>query len=387
MADIHVLDLTEVTPSSNDNVILFDRDTGSATSTRFDTLKGAVTGDVNTTIQTLTKELERNIIVIGNSYVGNPGRECTAVLEELFDHAYRFYSGGVGFVTYTGHATTFSDLLDNAIASTSFDNDDITDILFVSAIGDTNAINETSLGTYGANLITALDAINIKIASNFPNVKRVMVTLGESRNTTNILTHNKYENVFKLHKLFITYLAQKNIDYIGWAGFNALFISSLFESDNYHPSAEGAKVIGQYIRDGFLGNLEYVTKGGFKSLTADYTSGSHLGVIGRFTPDHVSLNLRILTATAGAPITLVQDAEIINTSGMDMPLPPPDTALSVPAHIIEFSSGTDKDYNVFNIVSDSDGVMAITAALSPTVATSGFDNAYLGELSIIEYDL
>ena len=72
MADVNVLDLSEVTPGSGDSLILFDRATGAATSTRFDTLKSAVTGDVAATvaqhtsdIQTLTNETSDIVNVLG----------------------------------------------------------------------------------------------------------------------------------------------------------------------------------------------------------------------------------------------------------------------------------------------------------------------------------
>lgn len=42
MADVNVLDLTQATPGSDDSLILFDRNTGEAKSTRYDTLKTSV---------------------------------------------------------------------------------------------------------------------------------------------------------------------------------------------------------------------------------------------------------------------------------------------------------------------------------------------------------
>ena len=58
MADVNVLDLSEVTPGSGDNLILFDRTTGVAKSTRFETLKNAVTGDVNATVAQHTTQIQ-----------------------------------------------------------------------------------------------------------------------------------------------------------------------------------------------------------------------------------------------------------------------------------------------------------------------------------------
>lgn len=58
MADVNVLDLSEVTPGSGDSLILFDRATGVATSTRFETLKGAVTGDVDAIVAQHTSQIQ-----------------------------------------------------------------------------------------------------------------------------------------------------------------------------------------------------------------------------------------------------------------------------------------------------------------------------------------
>lgn len=58
MADVNVLDLSEVTPGSGDSLILFDRATGVATSTRFDTLKSAVTSDVAATVAQHTSDIQ-----------------------------------------------------------------------------------------------------------------------------------------------------------------------------------------------------------------------------------------------------------------------------------------------------------------------------------------
>ena len=58
MADVNVLDLSEVTPGSGDSLILFDRTTGVASSTRFETLKSAVTGDVDATVAQHTSDIQ-----------------------------------------------------------------------------------------------------------------------------------------------------------------------------------------------------------------------------------------------------------------------------------------------------------------------------------------
>ena len=74
MADVNVLDLSEVTPGSGDSLILFDRATGVATSTRFETLKSAVTGDVAATVAQHTSDIQaltNNITKLNNLNIVN----------------------------------------------------------------------------------------------------------------------------------------------------------------------------------------------------------------------------------------------------------------------------------------------------------------------------
>lgn len=94
MADINVLDLTEVTPGSNDDLILFNRDTGEAKSTRYGALKNAVTGDVESQIQTLTNVETLSLsdvftfssgITITSSTIKKKGHRIYAVLKASGD--------------------------------------------------------------------------------------------------------------------------------------------------------------------------------------------------------------------------------------------------------------------------------------------------------------
>jgi hypothetical protein len=337
-------------------------------------------GDLNN----FKKMTERSIIVIGNSYVGNTGRECTARLEEIFGHSYRFYSGGVGFVQYTGHTTTFEDLLDNAIASSSFDNDDITDILFVSAIGDTNAFEELG-GTYGTDLATALTSINTKITNNFPNVQRTMVTLAESRNVANVLNHNKYTNPFRIHKLFKHALAPYKIEYLGWTGFNVLFEAGNFESDNYHPSIVGARTIGEYIKSAYLGHLEYYTKESQKLVSfGGYQTGATVTIIGYLTPDDAQLNVRVANLTQGNPSVMTANATLISCANLDIPLPGPATSTLIQSKLIRYDTGAEFDNIIGNLVSDSDGVCKIIAGNASTV-TAPTGNALCEDFLLMNY--
>lgn len=108
MADINVLDLTEVTPGSNDDLILFDRDTGEAKSTRYGALKNAVTGDVDSQIQTLSNQKAdksdlTTIVQIGANATQNIVNDTFFYLNGEFVHALQNISNGSAFSLGTNY--------------------------------------------------------------------------------------------------------------------------------------------------------------------------------------------------------------------------------------------------------------------------------------------
>lgn len=88
MADVNVLDLSEVTPGSGDNLILFDRSTGVANSTRFDVLKSEVKGNIDSEIQTLTNQIKVGVYNHVEKFeLDNTGvNDCAEKLENVTDN-------------------------------------------------------------------------------------------------------------------------------------------------------------------------------------------------------------------------------------------------------------------------------------------------------------
>lgn len=122
MADVNVLDLSEVTPGSGDSLILFDRATGVATSTRYETLKGAVTSDVDATvaqhtsdIQGLTSETSDIVNVLGAKNI----LPCQKTSAEVIDGV-TFTPLSDGKITISGTASGASSSSFRTVSKTAF---------------------------------------------------------------------------------------------------------------------------------------------------------------------------------------------------------------------------------------------------------------------------
>lgn len=278
----------------------------------------AVENDITNNIKPDIKALERNIVVIGNSYVA---RGITDKLEANFKNAYRFTGSGTGFLAYTGHTSIFEDFLDNAIASSLFSNDDITDIIICSAVGDTRAYTEDP-STFQASLNSALASFAAKLV-NFPNLQKVTVTLAETRKRSYFTSPaNTWAAIFAVHHIFTRTLANYGIGYLGWSGFNSLFVAADIDSDDYHPSVTGAQVIGTWINRAYFGKAEYVTKHGSGSgIDFKITTGSTCVATVDVTPDMTTLSLRRISVASGNVIAALGDT-LLDTDDLSFPAPP-----------------------------------------------------------------
>lgn len=316
---------------------------------------------VNVDLPALEAKIEkRNIIVIGNSYVN---RGVCDQLMKCFDHAYTYGGDGTGFLTYIHHTTTFEDQLDTAIADTSVDKDTITDIIFVSAMGDERALYERS-SAYTADLSAALAAIKTKIDANYPNVQRIVVTLAETRDIA-VLGNYKYSDLFEVHRTFKSACPANGFEYIGWSGWIAMFNSTYVEADHFHPTAGvGAEVIGSWLVNAYFGNANYKTFAYNVGAACPfkYTDASTAMIIFDMTPDMVNFNIRRLDCINGAAVTLSGgDQGILDTSGMPVPPPAPAHPGSVNCVVRNIIAGANYgdqvDFLVLGITGDAGGRM------------------------------
>lgn len=334
-------------------------------------------------IQTLEDDLERNLLIIGNSYVSYG---CADVLAADFEHSYKYTEGGVGFVTYTNHSSTFETLLDAAIADANLDNDKITDIIFVSAVGDGRAYDENS--SYVSSLTTTITSMKTKIAASFINCKNVRVTHAESRNVGYVSGLCKYATLYILHQIFKRIFDKSGFEYIGWSGFNSFFVSADFQADHYHPSVDGARAIGERIRQSWNNSLEYKTLHGQGNVTAKYTATATINVEYDISPDDVSLHIRRINCTNGGAITLARNDMLVTGAAFPIPIPCPAVPITMIAPLLNNSNGTVHDFLNLGMVDDAgDGIFGIQRTNTATVLTAGDSQLYSVGLQNLSYKI
>lgn len=335
-------------------------------------------------VDAIEDALERNLLIIGNSYVDYG---CADVLAADFANAYKYTAGGVGFVTYTGHSDTFETLLDAAIADASLDNDKITDILFVSAVGDGRAYDENS-ASYESSVATTLASMKTKIAASFTNCKNVRVTHAESRNVGYASGLCKYATMYILHQIFKRVFDKSGFEYIGWSGFNSFFVAADFQADNYHPSVDGALAIGERIRQSWNNSLEYKTLHGQGNVTAKYTATATVNVEYDISPDDVALHIRRINCTNGGAITLARNDMLVTGAAFPTPIPCPPVPIVVIAPLVDNGAGTVHDTLYLGMVDDAgDGIFGIQRLNTVTVSTAGDSALYSVGTQDISYKI
>ena len=325
----------------------------------------------NVELPAIRTSIERNILIIGNSYVGYGVADKLAA---TFDNAYKFTRGGSGFTLYTLQADTFIDALNDAIASATFDNDSITDIIFCSAMGDTRAYTEYGASTYESMLRTSLGSIKTLINTNFTNCKRVKVTLAESRNVpyhTGIA--NPYTAIFRVHALFKKVFVDYDMEYIGWSGFNSLFVAADFQSDNYHPSATGASRIGEWIKGAYSGRMEYMDKYSVADCSFRFIVGS--GDTCRVTcivrPDTTTIQMKAASISSGVN-SVPHESALATFSELECPPPAPYADIELYDQLITPSNGTERQWLEYTITSQGTTGIARLYNLRDTSSTVGF---------------
>lgn len=329
--------------------------------TNIGTLTDLKTTDQNSIVGAINEvcdKLEKNLLVIGNSYVI---RNVTTKLESHFDHSYRKAYGGSGFVARSNNITTFGVLLDQAIADTSIDLSSITDIIFVSAMGDSWGITEQGADTYKSSLDTALASLKLKIDTNFPNCKRMSVTLAESKNYA-YFGDCRYDAMFYMHKFLKELCIKNNFDYIGWTGWNMLFSGAeYFENDHYHPSPLGAEYIGLDIVNAYFSHIEYITKSSSDNCNLMLTSSGTITVNVQMTPDLETICLRVGNITAGAQ-TITAGSNLIDLRYIKLrPLAPLDRAdVYLQTDVTSFVGGVKLTTITCDLKNDTNGLGQFT---------------------------
>ena len=164
--------------------------------------------------------------------------------KHLFDEAYLFWDDGIGFDEYTGHGSThtFNQMVENAKASADFNNNDVTEFIFISAMGDTRAVCENS------NFVNLASTLN-NVRTNFPNAQ-VYIYYAEITGTKTV--QSSYSNRYafaqlRTHLVFNFYAATYNYVYLGWRGWNINFDTTFTSADNYHPNNNGYITLSNFF--------------------------------------------------------------------------------------------------------------------------------------------
>lgn len=213
-------------------------------------------------------KLERRALYIGNSYTKGVGSSTGttgiyALTKDLFTESYDYIDGGVGFLTYTGHSTSFLTLLANAIADPLFDNDTITDVIFIGAWGESNALIELGTSQFINDELSAVSTAVYNVQANFPNCSRISYAWAETRGIHTITTAvgaNPYSTPFAVHRLMNIICPRVGMQYLGWIGFASFMNDNNMSADHYHPNDSGYREISAKFKEAYTGTLSYVSK-------------------------------------------------------------------------------------------------------------------------------
>ena len=198
----------------------------------------------------------RKAVYIGNSFaLGTGATDGKGGIfdrtKDIFDDAWLFWDDGIGFDTYTGHDAThtFNAQVNEAALSGEFINTEITDVIFVSAMGDTRAVCE------GSNFVNFASTLS-NTAEKFPNAQ-IHIYYAEIIGTKDV--QSSYSNRYAIaqlrtHMLFQFYSATYKYLYMGWGGWNINFDTNFTHTDNYHPNNSGYIALSNFFRKSYLYN-------------------------------------------------------------------------------------------------------------------------------------
>lgn len=238
-------------------------------------------------ISEVKENLKTGLVAIGNSYLEGG---IFNLISPYYDYAIKATADGAGFATYAGHSETYYTLLNNLLPNIS-NKKIITDVLFVSAWGDTRAMAEGT-ESFESMLNSALSKISTLITSNFPNVRNVYIAYAEARNFTNQTSPNTpMWAYYRTHQAFMENCYKYGCRYLGALGWE-LMSTNNFLSDGYHPNSTGNKYLTTKILQRMHSYDEY-TPLRFNSTTFTYTQDGEVKNNGeislQMTPEHTSI--------------------------------------------------------------------------------------------------
>ncbi len=254
-----------------------------------------------TNLTNIVDKLPRKAVMIGNSYL-NGG--LYDQIKMLYEDSRKYTGVGNGFLTRTDHPITFENLLDNAIADSSgIPANEVTDIIILSAWGETGALRERGAATFLSDMTTAVNSFKYKAFSAYPNLKQIRLAFVETRGhcTIPVSGGNSYYNEpFECNVLLTRLMPEIGIDYLGWVSFGSWMNDNMVESaDHYHPNSAGNAYIGACLRAALCGSYVVLPRSSFLTVPFNITPDSTLNVRVDLYPDHANLLFDSITLAAG----------------------------------------------------------------------------------------
>ena len=230
--------------------------------------------DTETATQ-LKNKINRNALYVGNSYtigIGSSDNQTGIykLTKFIFGETNAVWGDGIGFLPYTAHTETFLTKYQKFITENPEKSQKLTDIIVVSAYGDTRAlIAKNNNSQYQQELIAALNNFMSLVHKNSPKAMvHVVFAEGTSQENKGGVTVRKE---FELDNIFagtIAQLSYKNIRYLGWTGWNITHRANCFSGDGYHPNNHGYDFLATSFIESFFGAFqEYKDKTNDISIT------------------------------------------------------------------------------------------------------------------------
>lgn len=218
---------------------------------------------IQETLDIVDNRTKKIALYIGNSYVSGYGSTggtngIYELTKHLFDDSYKYTAGGLGFVAYTDHANTFLTLLNSAISNlTAEQKNEITHVIFVSAIGDTRALHE---GSTKADFTAAISAACTAVRSNFSHA-RSYVYFADAIARDNISeAGSTFVDEYKIHDIFKENAESCRYTYLGWGGWNCTHAATYNHTDGYHPNDMGYKYLSEFLINSLYGHENYIQR-------------------------------------------------------------------------------------------------------------------------------
>lgn len=194
---------------------------------------------------------DRNVLYIGNSYTKGIGSSSGtdglfAKTKQYYNRAIAFTGSGTGFNPWNRpknsqlapNPATFSELIIQASNDPNINNSDITDIVIISAMGDTRAHTQ---GSMFENIEQTIKLIH----DLFPQA-RVYLYYAEiiaNPDAQSMFSNNYIDHQYETDRLFREYSTKLNFCYLGWGGKLFNLKPELLSTDGYHPNDQGYNLL------------------------------------------------------------------------------------------------------------------------------------------------